>query len=72
MVCRDQLFRFSNRPVWSPLPRSLQFSCPGLSFLLSSRILFALVWRFSPLVWLLDGLELPVRDQEISRILHLK
>ena len=71
MVFRDHLVRFSDRPVWSPLPRSLQFSCPGLSFLLSSRILFALVWRFSPLVWLLDELELPVRVQEISKVPQL-
>lgn len=62
-VFRDQLVHFSNRPVYSPLPRFLLFSYPGFSFLLLSRLLFAPIWRFSPLVWFLDELELPVRDR---------
>ena len=59
---RDQLVDFSDRPVWLPLPRFPLFSYPGLSFLLLSRILFAPIRRFSPLVWLLGEFELPVRD----------
>ena len=72
-VFRDQLVHFSDRPVWLPLPRFPLFSYPGLSFLLLSRILFAPIWRFSLLVWLLDEIELPVRDtKEISKVLHLR
>ena len=70
-VFRDQLVHFSDRPVWLPLPRFPLSSYPGLSSLLLSRILFAPIWRFSPLVWFLGGFELPVRIQEISKVLQL-
>ena len=62
-IFHDQVIRFSNRPVWSPLPRFPLFSYPKFSSLLLSRLLFAPIWRFSPLVWFLDELELPVRDR---------
>ena len=70
----DQLVHFSGRPVWLPLPRFPLFSYPEFSFSLLSRILFAPIWRFSPLVWPLDELELPVRHtrEEISKVRHLK
>ncbi len=68
---RDQLVHLSDHSVWLSLPRFPLFSYPGFSFFLSSRTLFAPIWRFSPLVWFLDELELPVRVQEISKVLHL-
>ena len=72
MVFGEHLVRVSNRPVWLPLPRFPLSSYRGLSFWLLSRILFVPIWRFSPLVWFPDELELPIQIQKISKVFQLR
>lgn len=61
-VFLDPSVRFLDCLIWMPFPRFPLSSSPGFSSLLLSQLLFAPVWRFYPLAWFLDELELPVRD----------